>query len=142
MNARQHFSLPTPPNTNTGHSIDNSALSYHHQDKRKIALPTLKGIHFERIDAIVSVEAKGNYALLHFKGNRSLLVSKTLCDIETLLNDHRFVRIHRSTTINLDYIEKYIKGKGGFVVLENGVSLPVSAGKRDHFLESLSIYFR
>ncbi|MFT4665036.1 MAG: two-component system LytT family response regulator [Polaribacter sp.] len=109
---------------------------------RKIALPTMEGIQFEPVQQIISLEAKGNYTSLYFTDGRRLLVCKTLMEIETLLNNSlQFVRIHRSFIINLNRIMKYVRGKGGYVVMEDGSSRNVSNGRRDDFFKSLKSYF-
>jgi hypothetical protein len=41
----------------------------------------------------------------------------------------------------LRHIKKYTRGKGGHVVLQNGVRLVVSSGQREHFLAALKGYF-
>ncbi|MEM9917575.1 MAG: LytTR family DNA-binding domain-containing protein [Bacteroidota bacterium] len=111
-------------------------------EKRKIALPTVEGIYFEKVGQLVSLEAKGNYTVLKFVGQRQLLVSKTLREIEEVLNDKdRFVRIHRSFIINLDYIFKYIRGKGGYVVMEDGSNVSVSVSRKQALMEALEEYF-
>ncbi len=110
---------------------------------RKVALPTMDGIHFERIQHITSLEAQGNYTLLNFTDGRQLLVCKTLQDIEGLLNSaYQFVRIHRSFTINLNQLQRYVRGKGGYVIMENGTNVNVSVGKKQGFLEAVDFYFR
>lgn len=112
------------------------------QAYRKIALPTMEGIHFEKIETIVSLEAKGNYTNLHFINGKKLLVCKTLLEMEQILNaGNQFVRIHRSSIINLNLLQKYIKGKGGYVVMEDKSSISVSIGKKQGFLDALEIYF-
>ena len=109
---------------------------------RKIALPTMEGIHFELVQNIISLEAKGNYTFLHFNGGKQLLVCKTLMELEDMLkNSTQFVRIHRSSTINLNKIAKYIKGKGGYVIMEDGSTRNVSAGKKNAFFEALKKYY-
>ncbi len=109
---------------------------------RKIALPTMEGINFERVQNIISLEAKGNYTMLFFEGKRKLLVCKTLRDMENQIRTgSQFVRIHRSYTINLNHLQKYVKGKGGYVIMENGVMINVSSGKKQNFLDALRIYF-
>lgn len=109
---------------------------------RKVALPTMEGFSFERVHQIVSLEAQGNYTCLHFLDGRQILVCKTLRDMETLLaNERQFVRIHRSHTINLNHLQKYIKGKGGYVVMEDGANLNVSSGKKQDFLTAMAAYF-
>ena len=39
---------------------------------RKVALPTMEGIHFEKVEGIVSLEAKGNYTNIHFINGKKL----------------------------------------------------------------------
>lgn len=107
----------------------------------KIVLPTMEGLCFEKIKHIAYLEANGNYTVLHFTDGRQILVCKTLGDVENLLPDTAFVRIHRSHTVHLRHLKKYVRGKGGHVLLQNGVTLTVSAGQKDDFLYALKKYF-
>lgn len=119
-------------------AIDHESTVY----DRKIALPTMEGINFERIQDIINLEAKGNYTMLYFTGKRKLLVCKTLRDMENQIRGgSQFVRIHRSYTINLNHLQKYVKGKGGYVIMENGAMINVSTGKKANFLDALKTYF-
>lgn len=108
----------------------------------KIALPTLEGINFEKIADINYLEADSNYTKIHFLDKRQLLVCKTLKEVEKILNNNRqFVRVHRSHTINLNHLCKYIKGKGGHVVMENGAEIGVSTGRKQDFMAALRWFF-
>lgn len=107
----------------------------------KIVLPTMEGMCFEKVKQIAYLEASGNYTVLHFTDGRLILVCRTLREVELLLPDTAFARIHRSHTVHLKHLKKYVRGKGGHVVLQNGVSLTVSAGQKDFFLEALRQYF-
>jgi DNA-binding LytR/AlgR family response regulator len=111
------------------------------QQSGKIILPTMEGLCFEKIKHITHLEASGNYTLLHFRDGRQVLVCRSLCEIEAQLPGSAFVRIHRSHTVHLRHLKKYIRGKGGSVVLHNGTTLTVSAGQKDHFLDALKNYF-
>jgi len=109
---------------------------------RKIALPTMEGIDFEKVQDIISLEAQGNYTMIYFTKQRKLLVCKTLRDMENQIQSgSQFVRIHRSYTINLNHLKKYVKGKGGHVIMENNIAISVSAGKKHDFLHALKRYF-
>ena len=108
---------------------------------RKIVLPTMEGFCFEKVKHIAFLEANGNYTTLHFIDKRQILVCKTLREVEQMLPEWSFARIHRSHTIHLKHIKKYVRGKGGHVVLQNGVTLVVSAGQRELFLDTLRLYF-
>ncbi|MEO1626977.1 MAG: LytTR family DNA-binding domain-containing protein [Bacteroidota bacterium] len=134
---------PSSESTNVNPSIRPLRKVYAKRaDRRKIALPTLEGIHFEKINELVSLEAQGNYSVLKFTNNRQLLVSKTLREIEQMLNDNqRFIRIHRSFTINLDFILKYIRGKGGYVIMEDGSNVSVSVSRKQALMDAVTLYF-
>ncbi len=107
----------------------------------KIMLPTMEGFCFEKVKHIAYLEANGNYTTLHFIDKRQILVCKTLREMEQMLPENAFIRIHRSHTIHLKHIKKYARGKGGHVVLQNGTTLVVSAGQRELFLETMRTYF-
>ncbi len=127
------------------HHRDNTPLNQPapaRSNQRKIALPSIDGIHFEKINDITCLEAQGNYTLLYFEDKRQLLVCKTLQAIERLIQTPlQFVRIHRSFTINLDQLQRYVRGKGGYVIMENGSHVNVSAGRKQAFLETVEQYF-
>jgi len=107
----------------------------------KIVLPTMEGFCFEKVKHIAYLEANGNYTALHFIDKRQILVCKTLREVEQMLPERAFARIHRSHTIHLKHIKRYVRGKGGHVVLQNGVTLVVSAGQRELFLDTMRTYF-
>ena len=107
----------------------------------KIVLPTMEGLCFEKVKHIAYLEANGNYTALHFCDKRQVLVCKTLREVEMMLPERTFTRIHRSHTIHLRHIKKYVRGKGGHVMLQNGVTLSVSAGQKEFFMESLRWFF-
>lgn len=107
----------------------------------KVVLPTMEGLCFEKVKRIAYLEASGNYTAVHFLDGRQILVCRTLREVELLLPASAFVRIHRSHTVHLRHLKKYVKGKGGHVVLQNSATLIVSAGQKDTFLEALYRYF-
>ncbi|MFN0016279.1 MAG: LytR/AlgR family response regulator transcription factor [Saprospiraceae bacterium] len=107
----------------------------------KVVLPTMDGLCFEKVKHIAYLEASGNYTVLHFLDGRQILVCRTLREVELMLPVAAFVRIHRSHTIHLRHIKKYVRGKGGHVVLQNSATLTVSAGQKDTFLDALKLFF-
>ena len=113
----------------------------HKKPSKKIVLPTMEGLCFEKVKYISHLEASGNYTLLHFMDGRQVLVCRSLCEIESQLPPTDFVRIHRSHTVHMRHLEKYVRGKGGHVELTNGTCLNVSAGQKDFFLAHLKNYF-
>jgi two-component system LytT family response regulator len=109
----------------------------------KIALPISDGLRFELIADISHLEAAGNYTFIYFKGGERLLVCRTLQDMQDrLAAPYQFIRIHRSYLINVSYLNRYVRGKGGYVILEGGANLTVSSSRRQDFLARLERHFR
>ena len=138
--SRSARAVPMPPNYYRK-PVEDQAAPRSRGKGSKIVLPTMEGMCFEKVKHIAYLEASGNYSVLHFLDGRQILVCKTLGEVELLLPKQAFVRIHRSHTIHLRHIKKYVRGKGGHVVLQNSVTLTVSAGQKDNFLSALKNYF-
>ena len=90
--------------------------------------------------AWISCEPDSNYTILQLKNNKKLIVSRTLKVIEELLEEHSFIRVHRCYLANLNEVEKYVKGEGGFLIMSNGTSIDVSRNKKELLLKKLLPY--
>ncbi len=64
---------------------------------------------FIRIDHILYLSSERQYTSIHLMSGRSFLVRKSITSFESMLPDNNFIRIHRSTIINLNFIEKIEK---------------------------------
>lgn len=106
---------------------------------RKIALPTKTGLSFENVESITHLEASGTYTYVYFADKRKEVISKVLKDFEDLLPPSIFCRIHHSYIVNLEYVKKYHKGRGGYIELENGTTIEVSLRKKPDFLKKFGI---
>ena len=103
-------------------------------DNSKVALPMADGIQFVNRDEIVRCEACGNYTRIYLQENRTYLVARTLGEYEDLLSPYNFLRIHHAHLINLDHIEKYVRGEGGYVIMSDGAIVDISRRKKQDFL--------
>lgn len=104
--------------------------------KKKIMLPTLEGFELITIEDIIYCKAEDNFSEFHLVDGSKLLICKTLKYFNDMLEDYRFCRIHRSHLINLEYVTRYNKGKGGFVTMKNEVQLEVASSKKKEFMEA------
>jgi two-component system LytT family response regulator len=77
-------------------------------------------------------EAAGNYVCLHV-GAQSHLVRETMAHLESHLDPQQFVRIHRSTIVNVDRIQELRSSFNGehLVLLRGGTRLTLSRGYRE-----------
>jgi two-component system LytT family response regulator len=102
---------------------------------QKIALPTGDGFELVPLENILHCESDSNYTHIVLKNGRKILVSRTLKEIEELLEGYSFVRVHHSHLVNLNEITRYIRGEGGYVVMSNNTSIAVSRSRKDALLK-------
>ncbi len=105
---------------------------------QRLALPTLDGLVFVNTEDCISLEAKSNYTVIHFKNGSTVTISKTLKEFEDILSKEQFSRIHHSHIINHYFVKKYHRGRGGYIEMEDGTTIEVSIRKRDEFLAKFS----
>lgn len=103
----------------------------------RIALPTMEGLQIISLDNIIYCTSSSNYTILTLRDKQKLIVSRTLKEIEEMLDQHRFLRIHHSHVVNLDEIKKYFRGEGGTVLMSDGSSVDVSRAKKEILLKKL-----
>ena len=89
------------------------------------------------VDTILYCTANSNYTSLVLKSNQKLLVSRTLKEIEEMLESYPFLRVHHSCLVNLHEVQKYIRGEGGTLLMSDGVELAVSRSRKDILLKKL-----
>ena len=98
----------------------------------KIALATKDGYELIFVDQIIRCEADDNYTYFHLKGQKKITVSRTLKEIEQQLAAFPFfVRVHHSYIANLNEVNKYVRGEGGYLIMSDGVSINVSRSRKD-----------
>lgn len=117
--------------------IDN--LSQVNKQNQKIIMPLIDGFEVKNITDVVYCKAEDNFTRFFLTDGTELLICRTLKHYEEALVECGFCRIHRSYLINLEYVTKYNKGKGGFVTMNNGKELEVSATKKNGFLEAFGV---
>jgi two-component system LytT family response regulator len=103
-------------------------------------MPTMEGLQMIPVDSIISCESDSNYTILFLKNNKKIIASRTLKDIEELLEEHSFARVHRCYLANLNEVEKYVKGEGGYLVMSDGTNIDVARNKKEVLMKKLLPY--
>jgi len=106
---------------------------------QKIALPQREGYEFVDVASIIYLTAEGAYTKVYIKDKKTMLISRTLGDVEELLPPELFSRIHHSTLVNMTYIAQYLRSDGGYVVLNSGEKLSVSKAKKETLMARLGL---
>jgi two-component system, LytTR family, response regulator len=102
----------------------------------RLVVKSVGRVFFLRTDEVDWIEAAGNYVKLHV-GREGHLIRETMNGLEAKLNPDKFLRIHRSTLVNIDRIKELNPLFSGdyTVMLKNGTELTLSRNYRDRLLE-------
>lgn len=102
----------------------------------RLVVKAVGRVFFLKTDEIDWIEAAGNYVKLHI-GRESHMIRETMNGIEAKLDPAKFLRIHRSTVVNIDRIkELHPMFSGDYaVILRNGTELALSRNYRERFTE-------
>lgn len=110
----QNLSAPKPPAT--------------------ITLPTAFGFYLIAVQNIIRCEAKGSYTVFYTNDQKTHTASKTLKEFEDVLPADTFFRAHYSHLINIHFVVKYHKGKGGIIEMKDKSKIPLAARRKNDFL--------
>jgi two-component system LytT family response regulator len=104
----------------------------------RIALASKESIEFVDPNDIVVCEANSNYTNIYLVEGRKRVISKTLKEFEEMLLQFDFFRPHNSHLINLGRVKEFIRGDGGYLVMENKMKIPVSKNRKEELMQLLS----
>jgi len=108
----------------------------------QIALPTGVGYKIVEIENIVRCQSDSNYTNVFCKDENKILISRTLKEIEELLQDHGFLRVHQSHLINPQFVQGILKYGGGSLIMQDNTEVPVSRQKSKQINEILKNMLR
>ncbi len=92
----------------------------------KLSLPWEGGFRVFEVDQIVHIESDNSYSTIQMLDKRKYVVSKSIGQLEALLKDQSFLRIHNSHLINLNFLSSFSNHNGGSVTMHTEQELPVA----------------
>lgn len=92
------------------------------------------------ISDIQWIDAAGDYMCVHTIGQTHIM-RKTMKELDQELDPRKFVRVHRSAIVNIQYVQKLISHISGeyHLILANGSELKVSRSHRDKVKEMIKV---
>jgi len=103
----------------------------------KLSISAVDGIYFVHIRDVLRLEAEDNYTHIFLKNGSKITASRTIKWYEELLEPMNFYRVHKRHVINLNYMQKFVKGDGGYLVMDDGMNIEVSRRRRPAFMEQM-----
>ena len=108
------------------------------QSIQKIIIPHNKKQTVIPVEDIIFVEGEGNYSYLHTKDGKRFLISKTLKCFELMLGTTSFMRIHKSSIVNIHYLKEISIEADRYVRLSSGVEVAISRRKVREVYQALA----
>ena len=113
--------------------------THHPNSFEKMSIAALDGIHFVKIRDIVRFEAEDNYTHIFLDGGTRITASKTIKAYENMLTPFNFYRVHKRHVINMNYMKKFVKGDGGYLIMDDDAKIEVSRRRRPAFMTQLRV---
>lgn len=107
---------------------------------KKIMVPSHTELFFVDLSNVLYMEADRSYTKFYLLDKTTVLSSKPIGVYEKQLKDSFFSRIHDKYLVNLEHVVRYIKGRGGEVVLVNKQHLYVSTRRKTQFINEQSYF--
>ncbi|WP_347838962.1 LytTR family DNA-binding domain-containing protein [uncultured Draconibacterium sp.] len=106
----------------------------------KITILEKFGFHILEVEKIKYIEADGNYSVIHISGLDKIISSKPVGEFEKILDPSIFVRIHKSTLLNIHYLRGFSSLEGSFAILDDNTQLAISRRKYNEFKDAIDNY--
>ncbi|HRO46692.1 LytTR family DNA-binding domain-containing protein [Agriterribacter sp.] len=104
----------------------------------RIALTTGEGLIFVPTAEIIYCKAESNYTNVVLTGGRKIMVSRVLKELDETLSGPDFYRVHSSFLIGINHVKKFVRGEGGYIVMDNDDNITLSRSRRQEFMELFS----
>lgn len=104
----------------------------------RLPVASTEGTHYFPIEEIIRLEADRNYTVFHLTSHRQFVSSKTLKEYEIMLQNHQFLRIHKSHLVNGQHVMGLTANKASVILRDKSVA-EISRRKRDFLFEHLRV---
>lgn len=105
------------------------------EEPKSIILRDKYGIQSVDLDEITHLESHGSYTKFYLTSGETLMISKGLKEYESLLPNEQFFRCHQSYLINMNYLKRYDKRDGDYLILKDGSKVPLASRKKEVLLQ-------
>lgn len=92
---------------------------------------------FLTVKNIVRLQGESNYTRIFLKGDKTIVVSKTLVEFEELLSDLGFFRVHKTHLVNLAFVKTIVKSSDSHLILHDDTVIPVSRRRKAALFERI-----
>jgi two-component system LytT family response regulator len=115
------------------HQIRNLIAHYKHPDDEPVLLVTIpESVEYVQMPDIVRCQASDDHTKIFLKTNKVLLIDMPVHEIEFLLQDYGFFRVHSAHIVNMKEVRKTARSES-ILIMHDGSEVPLSASRRDAY---------
>ncbi|MGA7838016.1 MAG: LytTR family DNA-binding domain-containing protein [Ignavibacteriaceae bacterium] len=103
----------------------------------KIIINHSQGFSIITLNDIIRLEGDSNYTKIYVKDEQYVITSKTLKELQEILSEPYFYRIHKSHIINLNFLKEYSNEDGGYAIMSDGSKIMISRRRHQEFIDKL-----
>jgi two-component system, LytTR family, response regulator len=118
--------------------IQNLIKNRDEKEMDRLTLSSQEGLTFVKLDNIMRLESDSNYTHFFLTTKEKITVPKSLKEYELILPESKFFRTHQSHIVNLNYVKKYMREDGGYVLMEDGSEVLVARRRKEEFISVLT----
>ena len=107
------------------------------EETNKLIVPSSHGFNVFEFNDIIRIEADGCYAKIIRVNGKTTTVSRTLKEFEDTLPQERFIRIHKSHLVNMNYIKEYSSFGGNYLTMNDGSKIEISRRRAPEFIQKV-----
>jgi len=105
---------------------------------RKITFSSKDGMIYLFPKEILYLTSMNHKTIIHLVNESKIIANQSLKEIESLIEKSSIIRIHRSISINLQFLRHYSKGKSSYVIMNNNTKLEVGSTYKEHLNNIIS----
>lgn len=105
---------------------------------KRLALPSKDNFTFLEVEDIMYCLADTSYTIFVDRNAQKHIVSKSIKEYAEMLESLGFVRVHRSSIINLAYVKSLARTRPCYVVMKNGQEIRVAQSRRQFLIDTLT----
>ena len=105
----------------------------------KIAVPSRNGLIYYRTTDILYIKADGSYSVMHLDKGKTSTISRKIKDFEDSLENHGFIRVHKSYLINLHHVAELHRDESGYVLMDDGSRIPLSPKDKENVIQKIKM---
>jgi len=106
-------------------------------ENNRVVFSTSEGLEIVEIKDIVRCQSDNNYTYIYLSSGEHIFLSKTLKEVEQMIQSSTFIRVHQSHLVNINFIKRFVKGDGGYLLLKDDKQVSVSKSRREQLMHRI-----